>query len=479
MLPVDLPSMTAIGLEPTPQQLRDVLTAATDYVVGFLERLPNAALSDTTDVAAGLVRRPPPAAGRPFAELLEELDRAAGPGLNTPSGGYLGFVPGSGLFSAGVADLLAGVLNRYTTFAFAAPGLVALEADVLDWLAGLFGFPPHGQGLVTSGASMATLSAVITARSSRLPENFLAGTLYVTEHGHQSVAKAARLAGLPPAAIRVVPVDAQLRMEPEALRAAVTADRAAGRQPFLVAATAGTTNTGVVDPLPAIADIARQERLWLHVDAAYGGFFQLTERGRRRLAGIGRADSLALDAHKGLFLPFGTGILLVRDGELLRRAHTVGPAAYLQDIQDTDLPDFGAYGPELTRPFRGLRLWLALHLHGVDAFRAALDDKLDLVAHAYEQLAADPRFDVLAEPELSTVAFRLRHGDTAELLRRVNAEQRVLLSSTVVEGRYTARICVLNHRTDRARVDEAIDALRRHAKSRTDRKSTRLNSSHP
>jgi aromatic-L-amino-acid decarboxylase len=456
-----------IGLEPSTEQLRGVLAAAVDYVLGFLDRLPQAAVSDMTDVATVLadeaVRRPPPADGRPFAELLAVLDRAAGLGLNTASPGYLAFVPGSGLVSAAIADLLADVLNRYTGVAFAAPGLVALETDVLRWLAGVFGFPSRFGGLVTTGASMATLSAVITARSVMMPENFLAGRLYVTEQAHQSVVKAALLAGLPRSSVRVVPVDAGLRMDPDALQAAVAADRATGRQPFLVAATAGTTNTGVVDPLPAIADVARDERLWLHIDAAYGGFFQLTERGRQRLRGIERADSLVLDAHKGLFLPFGTGMLLVRDGDLLRRAHASDPAPYLQDIQGIDLPDFGEYGPELTRPFRGLRLWLPLHLHGVAAFRNALDEKLDLAAHAYQRLAADPLFDVPFAPELSTVAFRLRRGDTAELLRRVNAEQRVFLSSTSIDGRYTGRICVLNHRTDRARVDAAIDALRRHS----------------
>ena len=456
-----------IGLEPSAEQLREILTAATGYVAAHLDRLPKAPTSEAADTAAladEAVRRPPPAEGRPFDELLEVLDRAATPGLNTAGPGFLAFVPGSRLVSAAVADLLAGVLNRYTAFAFAAPGLVALEADVLDWLTGLFGLPPRSRGLVTSGASMATLSAVVTARSAMLPEDLRTGTLYVTEQAHHSVAKAATLAGLPAAAVRVVPVDAGLRLDPEALRSAVAEDRAAGRVLFLVSATAGTTNTGVVDPLPAIADVARDERLWLHVDAAYGGFFQLTDRGRRRLRGIERADSLALDAHKGLFLPFGTGILLVRDGERLRRAHTVGePAVYLQDIQDSDLPDFAAHGPELTRPFRGLRLWLALHLHGVDAFRAALDAGLDLAVHAHDRLSADRRFDVLTEPELSTVAFRLRRGDTAELLRRVNDERRVFLSGTTVHGRYTARVCVLNHRTDRTHVDDAIDALRRHA----------------
>lgn len=455
-----------IGLEPSAQQVREILTAAVEYVVRFLDRLPQAALSDTSEVAAVLadeaVRRPPAAGGRRLAELLAVLDRAAGPGLNTASPGYLAFVPGSGLVSAAVADLLADVLNRYTSLAFASPGLVALEADILTWLAELFGLPSRAAGLVTTGASMATLSAVITARSTMLPENFQAGTLYVTEQTHQSVTKAARLAGLPPAAIRIVPVDAGLRMDPDAFRDSVLADRAVGQQPFLVVATAGTTNTGVVDPLPVIADVAREQRLWLHIDAAYGGFFQLTERGRRRLRGIERADSLALDAHKGLFLPFGTGILLVRDGATLRQAHTGNPASYLQDVQASELPDFADHGPELTRAFRGLRLWLPLHLHGVDAFRAALDDKLDLAAHAYRQLSADPLFDVPAAPELSTVAFRLRRGDTAELLRRVNAEQRVFLSGTSIDGRYTGRICVLSHRTDQTHLDEAISALRRH-----------------
>lgn len=444
-----------------------MLTAAVEYVMGLLDRLPHAALSDGADLAAVLadeeVRRPPAADGRSFGDLLTVLDRAAGPGLNTTSGGYLAFVPGSGLISAAIADLLADVLNRYTAFAFAAPGLVALEADMLAWLARLFGLPPQAAGLVTTGASMATLTAVVTARSALLPDDFLTGTLYITEQTNHAIAKAGRLAGLPPAAIRIVPVDAGLRMDPDALQAAVAADRAAGRRPFCVVATAGTTNTGVVDPLPQIADIAREQRLWLHIDAAYGGFFQLTERGRRRLQGIDRADSVALDAHKGLFLPFGTGILLARDGAMLRRAHTGGPAAYLPDVAGSDLPDFADHGPELTRPFRGLRLWLPLHLHGVNAFRAALDDKLDLATHAYHRLSTDPLFDTLAAPDLSTVAFRLRHGDTAELLRRVNAEQRVLLSGTTIHGQYTGRICVLSHRTTQARLDDAIDALHRHA----------------
>ena len=456
--------------------MRALLAVAVDYLVGVVDRLPNAPASDITGVpellADPTLRRLPGESGRPLPELLDVLDRAAAKGFNPASPGYLAFIPGSGLVSAAIADLVADVLNRYTGVAFPAPALVALEADLLRWLADLFGLPTSAAGILTTGGSLATLSGLITARSVRLPENFLDGTIYVTEQVHQSVVKSARLAGFPERAVRIVAVDGELRMDVDALRAAVASDRAAGRQPFCVVANAGTTNTGTIDPLPAIADVAETEGLWLHVDAAYGGFFQLTERGRHRLRGVERADSLVLDPHTGLFLPFGTGCLLVRDRELLRRAHSGEDAHYLQDIGDTSVPNFSDYGPELTRDFRGLRLWLPLHLHGIAAFRAALDEKLDLAELAYDELAADPHLRVLAPPDLSTVAFRCRLRDrcesaedeaTAELLRRVNAEQRVLLSSTRIAGRYVGRISVLNHRTDPARVTEAVRAVRRHA----------------
>jgi aromatic-L-amino-acid decarboxylase len=460
-----------VPLEPTGDELRRLLAAAIDYVAGVLTRMPDTPASDLDGVPGFLadeaLHGAPPAAGRPLADLLAVVDRAAGKGLNTASPGYFAFIPGSGIVTAAVADLIADVLNRYTSFAFAAPGLVALETSVLRWMVDLFGLPAAAGGILTTGASMAAFSAVVTARAARLPADFLTGTLYVTDQAHVSTAKAAMLAGFPPSAVRVIPVDAALRMDVDALRAAIAADRAAGLVPFCVVASAGTTNTGTVDPLPAIADVAAAEGLWLHIDAAYGGFFQLTRRGAARLVGLDRADSLVLDAHKGLFLPFGTGALLVRDGALLRRAHAGPEADYLQDIGDRGLPDFAHDSPELTRDFRGLRMWLPLHLHGVDAFRAALDDKLDLAEYAYDELRVIPGLKVGPAPELSTVVFSCEADEdgaaTAELLRRVNAEQRAFMSSTRIGGRYVGRLSVLNHRTDRARVTEVIDALRRHA----------------
>jgi aromatic-L-amino-acid decarboxylase len=323
--------------------------------------------------------------------------------------------------------------------------------------------------VLTSGGSMANFSAIVAARNDRLPEDFLSGTLYVSEHVHASVTKAAMLAGFPVRNVRHVPADPSLRMDVAALEAAIASDRDAGLTPFAVVGTAGTTNTGAVDPLDALADLAEREGLWLHVDGAYGGFFQLTERGRERFRGIARADSITLDPHKGMFLPYGTGALVVREGWKLREAHHVGTSAYLQDLAgDAEIPNFAEYSAELSRDFRGLRVWFPLQLHGVTAFREALDEKLDLTEHLYEALKADANLEVPWPPDLSIVAFRLRDGDdeaNRELLRRINASGRVFVSSTVLDGRYTIRVCIVSHRTHVDRIDECIQIVRSAAAS--------------
>jgi aromatic-L-amino-acid decarboxylase len=305
-----------------------------------------------------------------------------------------------------------------------------------------------------------------------LGEDFLDGTYYATEQTHASNTKAAALVGFSERNLRIVPTDTELRMDPEALRTMVREDRAEGRRPFLVAPSAGTTNTGAIDPLDDIADIAADEDLWVHVDAAYGGFFWLTERGRERFRGITRADSITLDPHKGLFLPYGTGGLVVRDGEALRDANFEG-AAYLQDLPPAgELPNYNELSPELSRDFRGLRVWMPLKLHGVAAFREALDEKLDLATYLDARLRQDQRLELPWSTQLTVIAFRLRDtavgGDRASqdeatraVLERINASKRVFLSSTIVEGRYTIRACIVSHRTHRDRIDECIDIVRR------------------
>jgi len=444
--------------------------AALEFSANFIEARAFAPASDVGEpawqLAGDLLRSPPPEDGRDFGELLEVIDSASAKAFDTTGPGYMAFIPGGGLYAAAIASLLGAVTNRYVNIAAPAPAMVALEASIVGWLCRLFGYGEESQGVLTSGGSMANFSAVVAARARHLGEQFLDGTLYVTEHTHQSVAKAALLAGFPRDAIRAVACKPDLTMDPEALVDAVVADRRVGRRPFLVVASAGTVDTGAVDPMGPLVDVAATENLWLHVDAAYGGFFQLTDRGRAAFAGIESADSITLDPHKGMFLPYGTGCLLVRNGDLLRRSHQV-EAHYLQDLAASpDIPNFADYSPELSRDARGLRVWLPLHLHGVNAFRAALDEKLDLARIVHLELSREDALEVPWEPRLSIVAFRLRDGDDVAnraLLARINSSARVFLSSTVIDGRYTLRVCVLAHRTHRDRIDETVEIIRKEA----------------
>jgi aromatic-L-amino-acid/L-tryptophan decarboxylase len=455
-----------IPLDPSPEQMRELGEAALAYAIDFLERRPDAPVSDLVDAAetARRYRESPPEEGGEFKELLDLVEVAALKATDNSGPGFLAYIPGGGLFAASLADLLSTTTDRFVNMAMTAPVAAQVEANVVQWLCDLFGFPPGSRGVLTSGGSMANLSAVVAARTAKLGEDIARGTAYVSEQAHLSVKKAAMIAGIPVANVRSVPVTSRLRLDPDALRQAIAGDRAVGFVPFLAVASAGTTNTGVVDPIDDVADVVAREGLWLHVDAAYGGFFRLTERGRELLSGIERADSVTLDPHKGLFLPYGTGSLIVRDGAALRRAHRLG-AAYLQDIPDDDeIPNFSDYSPELSRDFRGLRVWFPLKLHGVAAFRAALDEKLDLARILEAGLRGIPELELPWDVDLTVVPFRLRDGDDDDnrrLLDEINASRRVVLSSTMIDGRFVIRACILSHRTHRDRIDECIEIARR------------------
>ncbi len=412
------------------------------------------------------LRGPPPEQGRPIGRVLSLIDEAARAGINTASGAFLAYIPAGGLASTAIADLISNVLNRYTSIGAAAPGLVTLEEELLDWMCRLMDLPDGSAGLMTSGASLATVSALAAARDAHALTDLSRARLYVTDLTHHVVAKAARLVGFPRAAVHTLACDADRKLDVGALRAAIEADRASGLTPFCVVATAGSTHTGGVDPLPEIADLAGEARLWLHVDAAYGGFFQLTERGRAKLRGIGRADSIVLNPHKGLFLPHGTGCLLVRREEDLLRAHRGDEGKYMRDRQYGDAPDFCERGPELTRPFRGLRVWLPLQLHGVGAFRRALDAKLDLARAAFAALREIDGVEVQAPPDLSVVTFRIVAAGldagtaTDACVRWINERGRVMLSTTSVDGETLGRLAILSHRTTAEHVAIAIEEIR-------------------
>ena len=437
--------------------------------VGTLDTQPMHATRGGKKLARSL-RTPMPERGAPFEKLLSQLfGRIIPASLNTASPGYLAYIPGGGLFHAAVADLIADAVNRYVGVFIAAPGLVAIESNVIDWFCALLGLPAAtAGGVLTSGGSLANLIAVVTARREKLPDDFLRGVIYASTEAHHSVLKAARIAGFPAERVHEIGVDDRYRMSPAALERAIDDDRARGLVPFMIVASAGTTSTGAIDPLEALATIAERASLWLHVDAAYGGFFALTERGRAAMAGIERADSVTLDPHKSLFLPYGTGCLVVRDRGALRRTHAHA-ASYMPRMQeDDDLVDFSELSPELSRDARGLRVWLPLKMHGAQVFRDALDEKLDLAIHAVEALRAMPHVEIVAEPQLSLFAFRVRPpgvDDAAldalnrRLLQHINEKQRVLLTGVVLPAptpRFVIRICVLSFRTHRDRIDACI-----------------------
>ncbi len=467
-----MPDLVTYPLEPDANEMHRLVDEAMRRIVAHIESLPSQPainVEGATEYARTLIE-PLPREGTPFESLVAFLfDEAIPRSFNAAGPGYLAYVPGGGLFHSAVADLIANAVNRYIGVCAAAPALVQLEANVVRWFCEILGFPGTAGGVLTSGGSLANFTAVVTARRAMLPDDFLRGTLYCSNQIHHSFQKAASLAGFPLANIRELPVDGHYRIRIDALREAIARDRADGWTPFLIAGSAGTTPTGAVDDLAELARVARQERLWFHVDGAYGALFMLTARGRAALRGIEEADSVILDPHKTLFLPFGTGAVLVRDAHALRRAHT-SHADYLPDMQEEDeLVDFCEISPELSRDFRGLRVWLPLKLFGIEPFREQLDEKLDLIALALAELRKMDGIEIVAEPQLTILAFRLVRAGLSpaqlndlnrELLARILARKRVMLTPAILDGTFVIRIAISSHRTHRDRVEMALEDIR-------------------
>ncbi len=457
-------------LEPDPATMHLMIERAAAAVVDHVARLPQQPAADVTRGAqvARENREDIPESGTPYQELIDQVMSLSATTFNSAGPGYLAYIPGGGLYHSAVAAYIAEGINRYIGVWQAAPGLVQLEANVIAWFCRMIGYPEEAGGFLTSGGSLANFSAVVTARRTMLPEEFLDGMVYTSDQAHHSVQKAALLAGFPTRNIRSIPSDSLFRIDLSQLCRAIGHDRDNGRIPFLVIGSAGTTNTGAVDDLTALYQIAREENCWFHVDAAYGGFFALTERGRAAMPGLALADSVTLDPHKGLFLPYGNGSLLVRNPTLLRQAHSVA-ADYMPTIQDDErLVDFCEISPELSRGFRGLRAWLPLRMHGVAPFREALDEKLDLINWIRGKISAIPEIEIVAEPQLTVLAFRLKCqgaelAEANEINRRfidlINSRQRVFLTGTMLDGKFVLRICVLNFRTHLDRMQMALDDI--------------------
>lgn len=463
----------ALELDAAEREARTDAVCA--YIEDWLATLPDKPvfMPDSGSRQAGslTIEESPIDVMRALGILGEQVDSN---GQNIGSSRFFAYIPSGGMYTGALGDYLAAAINRYAGVDFAAPGAARLESSLIGWLANEVGYPDGARGDLASGGSIATLSAVVAARQrhdirARDVENTV---VYVTQLTHHCLTKALQVAGLGECRTRLIPLDANYRMDAAALDAVIAADRAAGMRPWLIGASAGTTDLGTVDPLGSLADIAAKHQLWLHVDAAYGGAFVLCDEGRRRLAGIERSDSLVINPHKGMFLPTGLGIVLVRDGSALFEAfHARG--SYMQDMEGMGAEQAHSacdFSPELTRPFRGLRLWLPLKLAGAGAFRAALEEKLLLAEYFHERIRALDGFVTGPPPDLSIVAFRYRpkRGDANDFNRRlfeaIRDDGTIFLSTTTLDGMFTLRMAILAYHTHRRDVDVALEIIEEQAR---------------
>ena len=470
-----MPTPDPANLDYTPAQMQAMGEAVLRRVVDHLATIDSQPVCGDVDAKAlcRSMREPAPEHGTELESLLDPLFKEWIPRTyNTASPGYLAYIPGGGVFPAALAEFISNAVNRYTGVWIAAPALVQLEANVLDWLRDWMQFPATTRGLFTTGGSMANFTAIVCAREKGLGGDIRRGTLYASSQVHHSVIKSARLAGIQPDRVRAIAVDDTFRMKVDALESAIRADREAGLKPFLVVSSAGTTNTGAVDPFPAITSICRANEMWHHVDGAYGGAFHLVPELRPLLAGLPQVDSLTIDPHKGLFLPYGTGALLVADGAALRGPH-VETASYMPKFEaDADAYDPHEFGPDLSRDFPGLRVWMTFKLLGAARYRAALAEKRALALEACKRMSEVPHLKIDTPPQLSLFIFHLeppgstleeQDAATRELLDRVTRRGKVMLTGCQAGERYVGRVCVLSFRTRHEQIDTLIQHVKEEA----------------
>jgi glutamate/tyrosine decarboxylase-like PLP-dependent enzyme len=419
----------------------------------------------TPDEMAARVSGPPPNEPQEFDEILRCLNEDVLPFMSKGDHpGFFAYVPFAGTWPGALGDLIASATNVYAGSWMEAAGPSHLELEVVGWFKDWVGYPPEAAGILVSGGSAANLTALACARESLVGPMSDDLVAYVSDQAHFSVARSARNLGFRQSQVRVIPSDDRLRIRVDLLESAMDADLRAGRRPLIVSANGGATNSGAIDPLPELAELCHERNVWFHVDAAYGGFAVLSERGRRQLAGIELADSITLDPHKWLYQPYECGCLLVRDGLQLRRAFLITPD-YLREAVALDREvNFSDLGLQLSRMARAFKVWVSVQYFGLDAFRRAIDRAFDLADRARRRIEASDRFELAARPSLGILSFRRVFAEDEDLLNaRLVSELEEsglgLVSSTRLKGRYTIRMCVMSHTSGPEDVDRVLDFL--------------------
>jgi aromatic-L-amino-acid decarboxylase len=470
-----------ISLEMAPDEMRRIGQGVIDSLIRHYSGLRHARVVNVAgrDETEALLREPAPEAGQDLEELLREFEEKVVPRTShVDHPRMFAFIPGSGTFVGAMGDALASGYNIYAGTWIESSAAHQIELVVVDWFKSWLGLPEAAGGTLVSGGSVANLTGLILARERRLGDVGEDGVIYTSELAHSCIDRGARILGFRAEQLRKLAGDDALRLDVAALERAVAEDVAAGRRPFCVVANAGATSTGTIDPLPEIADLCEEHGLWLHVDAAYGGFAVLDPRGRDLLTGIERADSLVLDAHKWLYTPFEAGCVLVRDMQHLYDCFHILPE-YLVDVAGgPGHPNMCDFGIQLTRSSRALKIWLAIKHFGLARYRAVISRTMDLARYAEDLLAAAPGIEIVSPAILSIVTFRyvppslrgaageLDEGRLAqlndEIRRRIWESGRAMLSSTRIRGRYVLRLCVLNHNTRKADVEEVVRLIAEH-----------------
>ena len=462
-------------LRMTPEAMRRLAGKATDALVDRIHGLRDERAWDGEfrEVLESQLGAPPPERGRPAEEVLEQaltdvLPYAAR--LDHPR--FFGFVPSAPTWPGVVADYLAAGFNINSCTWLVSSGTSQLELVVVDWMRGWIGYPDTAGGLLTSGGSAASVEALVAARQAAgHPER---PAVYMSDQSHSALKRAALVAGVRREHIRLVPTGNDFRMDMAALRRCVADDRADGLQPIAVCANAGSAGTGAIDPLVPLADFCARDGIWLHVDAAYGGFALVTQDGKEQLDGIERADSVGMDAHKWLFQPYETGALMVKNARHLEDAFAIGHDVLQDTVWGANHPNFADRGLQLSRAARALKIWMSVQTFGMAGFRAAVQKGLDLARRAEAYIEASPVLEMMTPASLGIVCFRVNPGDARDeeslddvnrnVLARVFWDELAFFSSTSLKGAFALRICIVNHTTTWEDVRMTLDLVERFAR---------------